>query len=166
VLLGLAANGFHTNGYSLVRKIIFDKLRLSPESKYPDSHESVADVLLRVHRSYAASLEPLLAQERIHALAHITGGGIPENLDRVIPDGLSAQVQRKAWQVPSEFAALIEAGGVPRADAERTFNMGIGMIAIVAADEADAIAQSLRAADESVSLIGTIERGNELVVMV
>lgn len=165
VLLGLAANGFHTNGYSLVRRIVFDALQLKADDAYPGRRDSVADVLLRVHRSYLAALEPLLAAERIHALAHITGGGIPENLDRVIPDGLSAQVQRETWEVPAEFTALIEAGGVPLEDAERTFNMGIGMIAIVAPDEADAIARALRTAGESVAAIGTIETGEEPVVM-
>ncbi len=165
VLLGLAANGFHTNGYSLVRKIVFDKLGLDINDRYPGSTDSVADVLLRVHRSYLAGMDSLLAEEQIHALAHITGGGIPENLDRVIPDGLSAHVQRKAWEVPSEFAALIEAGGVPRDDAERTFNMGIGMIAVVAADVAEAVAQKLTDAGEAVYEIGRIEQGVEPVVM-
>jgi phosphoribosylformylglycinamidine cyclo-ligase len=165
VLLGLAASGFHTNGYSLVRRIVFDALRLKVDDAYPGSSESVGDVLLRVHRSYLASLEPLIAGERIHALAHITGGGIPENLDRVIPDGLSAQVRRAAWQVPAEFSALIDAGNVPRDDAERTFNMGIGMVAVVAPAEADAVAAALRAAGETVWRIGTIETGEEAVVM-
>jgi phosphoribosylformylglycinamidine cyclo-ligase len=105
VLLGLASNGFHTNGYSLVRKIVFDRLSLDVGDHYPGSSETVADVLLRVHRSYLAPLDALLAQERIHALAHITGGGIPENLDRVIPDGLSARVHRKSWEVPADFAS-------------------------------------------------------------
>jgi phosphoribosylformylglycinamidine cyclo-ligase len=165
VLLGLASNGFHTNGYSLVRKIVFDALGLGVADPYPDSADSVADVLLRVHRSYLAALGPLLAAERIHALAHITGGGIPENLDRVIPDGLSAHVQRAAWRVPPEFSALIDAGGVPLEDAERTFNMGMGMIAVVAAGEADDVAEALRAAGERVSVIGTIETGEQPVVM-
>ncbi|HET9440801.1 MAG TPA: phosphoribosylformylglycinamidine cyclo-ligase [Longimicrobiales bacterium] len=166
VLLGLASNGFHTNGYSLVRKIVFDKLGLGVHDRYPDCKESVADVLLRVHRSYLPTLEPLLAQEQIHALAHITGGGIPENLDRVIPKGMSARVERNGWQVPAEFGALIEVGGVPRADAERTFNMGIGMVVVVAADDADAIAQQMRAAGEGVSVMGTIAEGAEPVVMI
>jgi phosphoribosylformylglycinamidine cyclo-ligase len=165
VLLGLASNGFHTNGYSLVRKIIFDKLGLKPDSKYPNSNETVADVLLRVHRSYLAPLEPLLAAERIHALAHITGGGIPENLDRVIPAGMSAHVRRTGWEIPADFAELVKAGNVPQDDADRTFNMGIGMIAVVAADDADAIASALRAAGEGVSMIGTVETGEEPVVM-
>ena len=166
VLLGLTSNGFHTNGYSLVRKIVFDKLKLGVDDRYPNSQESVGDVLLRVHRSYLGALEPLIAAEQIHALAHITGGGIPENLDRVIPDGLSAAVQRKAWEVPADFAALIEAGGVPLDDAERTFNMGIGMVVVVDADEADAVASQLRQSGEGVSMIGTIEAGTEPVVMV
>jgi phosphoribosylformylglycinamidine cyclo-ligase len=166
VLLGLASNGFHTNGYSLVRRIVFDTLRLGVDDAYPGSADSVADVLLRVHRSYLAALEPLLATERIHALAHITGGGIPENLDRVIPEGLCAKVRRGSWEIPSEFAAVIAGGNVPRDDAERTFNMSIGMIVVVAADEADAVSQILRAAGEQVALIGTIETGEEPVVMV
>jgi phosphoribosylformylglycinamidine cyclo-ligase len=164
-LIGLASNGFHTNGYSLVRKIVFDKLGLTIDSQYPGSNDSVGDVLLRVHRSYLAALEPLLAEERIHALAHITGGGIPENLDRVIPDGLSAHVRRNSWAVPHDFTALIGVGGVPRDDAERTFNMGIGMIAVVAADDAEKVAKVLRAAGEGVTKIGKVEKGSEPVVM-
>jgi phosphoribosylformylglycinamidine cyclo-ligase len=166
VLLGLAANGFHTNGYSLVRRIVFGALELAPDDVYPGSADRVADVLLRVHRSYLASLEPLLAAERIHALAHITGGGIPENLDRVIPAGLSAKVRRHTWEVPAEVAALIAAGNVPLEDAERTFNMGIGMVAVVAPEDTDSVMQALRKAGESVALIGTIETGEEPVVMI
>lgn len=166
VLLGLQSNGFHTNGYSLVRKIVFEKLGLKPDSKYPNSNETVADVLLRVHRSYLAPVDALLAEERIHALAHITGGGIPENLDRVIPDGLSARIERKGWEVPSDFMTLIEAGNVPQDDADRTFNMGIGMVAVVAAEDADGIAAQLREAGEGVSIIGTVESGTEPVVMI
>ncbi len=166
VLLGLASNGFHTNGYSLVRKIIFDSLKLGVDDAYPGTADSVADVLLRVHRSYLAPLEPLIAAERVHALAHITGGGIPENLDRVIPEGLSAKVRRDTWEMPAEFAAVIAAGNVPLADAERTFNLGIGMVVVVAPEEADTVMEALRTAGEGVSLIGTIETGQEPVVMV
>ncbi len=165
-LLGIASDGFHTNGYSLVRKIVFDALGLQIGDHYPGTNDSLANVLLRVHRSYLAALEPLLAAERIHALAHITGGGIPENLDRVMPDGLSAHVRRDAWEVPVEFSALVEAGGVPLEDAERTFNMGIGMVAIVAPHEAEPVADALRAAGERVWAIGTVETGEEPVVMI
>lgn len=165
-VLGLASNGFHTNGYSLVRKILFDKLALTVEDRYPNSQESVADVLLRVHRSYLAALEPLIAEERVHALAHITGGGIPENLDRVIPQGLSAHVRRASWQVPADFSDLVAAGGVPQDDAERTFNMGIGMIAVVASEDAEAVMARLNQAGEQAWLIGSVETGDEPVVMV
>ena len=166
VLIGLQSNGFHTNGYSLVRKIVFEKMKLKFNDRYPNSNETVADVLLRVHRSYLAPLEPLIAAEQIHALAHITGGGIPENLDRVIPEGLSAHVQRRSWEVPADFAELVNAGQVPLDDAERTFNMGIGMIAVVGTSDADAVANALREAGEGVSIIGSVEAGDEPVVMV
>lgn len=166
VLLGLESNGFHTNGYSLVRRIVFDALKLRVDDQYPGSTDSVADVLLRVHRSYLAALQPLLAAERVHALAHITGGGIPENLDRVIPEGLSAKVRRGSWEIPSEFAAMIAGGNVPIDDAERTFNMGIGMVVVVGPEEADGVVNDLRAAGEGVSVVGTVETGDEPVVMV
>lgn len=165
VLLGLGANGFHTNGYSLVRKILFGNLGLSVSDKFPGHDQSIGDVLLRVHRSYLPSLQPLLANEALHALAHITGGGIPENLDRVIPPGSSARVERGSWAVPVEFRAIQEAGHVPQDDMDRTFNMGIGMIAVVAPDAAHAIAGALRASGESVQVIGRIVAGDEPVVI-
>jgi phosphoribosylformylglycinamidine cyclo-ligase len=165
VLLGLGGNGFHTNGYSLLRRIIFDKLGLSPTDAYPGSKESVSDVLLRVHRSYLASLSPLLHDEALHALAHITGGGIPENLDRVMPAGLCAAVRRSGWTVPNEFLAIQDAGHVPQDDMDRTFNMGIGMIAVVAAAAAERIAQALRAGGEQVFVIGEVKTGEDPVRM-
>jgi phosphoribosylformylglycinamidine cyclo-ligase len=165
VLLGLASNGFHTNGYSLVRKILFDQLKLSIDDAYPDAGSSVADVLLRVHRSYLGSISPLLGDAGLHALAHITGGGIPENLDRVIPAGLSAQVTRSGWLVPAEFRALQKAGNVPQDDMERTFNMGIGMIVVVAADAAERIGAQLSASGETVYEIGVVQPGDQPVVM-
>lgn len=159
VLLGLGASGFHTNGYSLARKVLFDKLGLSVDARFPDASDSVADVLLRVHRSYLPALMPLLHDDALHALAHITGGGIPENLDRVIPDGLCAVVRRSAWVVPSEFVAIQQGGNVPLDDMERTFNMGIGMVAVVARAQAEALANQLREAGEQVYEIGGIEKG-------
>ena len=165
VLLGLAANGFHTNGYSLIRKILFDKLGLSVDDNFPQSRHSIADVLLKVHRSYLPSLAPLLQHEGLHALAHITGGGIPENLDRVIPAGLSAHVRRSAWEVPAEFAALQAAAQVPQDDMDRTFNMGIGMILVVAAGTADEITSKLSGNDQQVFRIGEVTAGDEPVIM-
>lgn len=129
VLVGLESSGLHTNGYSLARRIVSERLRLGPHDAFPDAGgRSVADVLLAVHRSYLNVLSPVLG--RVHAMAHITGGGIPGNLDRALPPHLDAVVERSAWTVPSTFRVLQEAGGVSDAEMARAFNMGIGMIVI------------------------------------
>jgi phosphoribosylformylglycinamidine cyclo-ligase len=129
VLVGLASTGLHTNGYSLARRIIRDRLRLAPHDPYPGAGgRSVADVMLAVHRSYLNVLGPVLGH--IHAMAHITGGGIPGNLDRALPSHLDAVVEMDAWDIPTTFRVLEEAGGVDRAEMYRAFNMGVGMIVI------------------------------------
>ena len=135
VLIGLGSTGLHTNGYSLARRIVSDRLRLGPHDPFPDAGgRSVADVLLAVHRSYLPVLRPALG--RVHAMAHITGGGIPGNLDRALPSHLDAVVETSAWPVPSLFRVLQEAGQVETAEMFRAFNMGVGMIVIC--DTADA----------------------------
>jgi len=129
VLVGLASTGLHTNGYSLARRIISDRLKLGPHDPYPEAGgKSVADVMLAVHRSYLNVLRPVLGQ--IHAMAHITGGGIPGNLDRALPSHLDAVVEMKSWEIPSTFRVLEDAGRVDRAEMYRAFNMGVGMIVI------------------------------------
>ena len=129
VLVGLASTGLHTNGYSLARHIVTTRLNLTPDQVFPDSGgRSVTDVLLAVHRSYLPVLGPVL--ERIHAMAHITGGGIPGNLDRALPSHLDAVVETKAWDIPPLFRVLEAAGQVDRAEMYRAFNMGLGMIVI------------------------------------
>jgi phosphoribosylformylglycinamidine cyclo-ligase len=165
VLLGLAANGFHTNGYTLLRPVLFDRLGLSVDDRFPGSQRSVADELLRVHRSYLQSVLPLVRDGSVHALAHITGGGIAENLERVIPEGLSARIDRSTWQVPPEFNAVMDAGQVARAEMFATFNMGIGMIVVAPADQADAVRNSLEQRGEKVVTMGTIEAGTPSVVI-
>jgi len=165
VLLGLASNGFHTNGYTLVRRIVFDRLGLSPESEFPGTGRTVADELLRVHRSYLKPVHPLIVDGSIHALAHITGGGIPENLDRVIPDGLQARVEKAAWTPGPEFLAMKEASGADDDELYRTFNMGVGLVLVVAADNADAVVRRLEQSGEVVHPIGQIVRGDEKVVL-
>ena len=135
VLIGLGSTGLHTNGYSLARRIVAERLRLGPHDPFPDADgRTVADVLLAVHRSYLPVLRPAL--RRIHAMAHITGGGIPGNLDRALPPHLDAVVETLAWPVPSVFRVLQEAGQVESAEMFRAFNMGVGMIVIC--DTADA----------------------------
>ena len=157
VLLGLASNGLHTNGYSLARRIVSERLRLGVEDPFPGEEGSVADVLLRVHRSYLSSLKPVLS--RIHGMAHITGGGLPGNVVRVLPDTLDAVIDAGSWEIPNVFRQLETAGGVSRAEMYRTFNMGVGMVVI--ADEASlpAVEASVASAHIASYRIGRVERG-------
>jgi len=154
-LIGLEANGFHTNGYSLVRRVVFDRMGLDVGDRYPGMDNSVADVLLRVHRSYLGPVRPLLRAGLVSALAHITGGGIPGNLDRSIPEGLEAAVERKAWTIPPEFAA-IESAGVERDEMYHTFNMGVGMILIVPEESTDAVLHGLAGASQTAWVLGRV----------
>ncbi|HEX7049577.1 MAG TPA: phosphoribosylformylglycinamidine cyclo-ligase [Longimicrobiales bacterium] len=164
-LIGLASDGFHTNGYSLLRRVLFDRLGLDVDDEFPDLGVPVGEVLLRVHRSYAAPVLPLLEQDRIHALAHITGGGIPENLARVIPEGLEARVQRSTWQMPPEFYAVMRLGDIAEDEMYRTFNMGVGMILVAGADAAPGIIEDLRGAGVDAWVAGTVQTGERRVVM-
>lgn len=135
VLIGLESSGLHTNGYSLARRIVRERMQLSVTDPFPGADgASVADVLLRVHRSYLAAIRPVLG--KVHALAHITGGGLPGNLNRALPSTLDALVDPSSWVIPHTFRVLEEAGGVARDEMYRAFNMGVGMV--VVADPADA----------------------------
>lgn len=166
VVLGLASNGFHTNGYTLLRRVLFDRLRLTVHDPYPGSERTVADELLRVHKSYLRSVLPLVREGSARALAHITGGGLADNLARVIPDGLQATIDGRAWKIPPEFTAIMEAGQIERAEMFATFNMGIGMVIVARASEAEAMADRLRESGESVVFIGHVQPGAEPVVLV
>jgi phosphoribosylformylglycinamidine cyclo-ligase len=128
-VIALASSGFHTNGYSLVRSVLFDRLGLAATDEYPGTRESVADVLLRVHRSYLRTLAPVLT--RVHALAHITGGGIPGNLVRILPAGCEAVVDPKSWELPPLFTTLQQAGGISTEEMRDVFNLGVGLIAVM-----------------------------------
>ena len=129
VLIGLPSTGLHTNGYSLARRIVFDTLGLRVDARVPELGQTVGEALLRVHVSYLPAVAPLLEDPNlVRALAHITGGGITDNLPRVLPEGCQASIDRGAWEVPALFAFLRDAGGVPEDDMYRTFNMGIGLI--------------------------------------
>jgi phosphoribosylformylglycinamidine cyclo-ligase len=162
VLVGLESSGLHTNGYSLARKIVNDRLKLGPSDTFPGAAgKSVADVLLAVHRSYLAALRPVLGQ--VHAMAHITGGGITGNLDRAIPPALDAEVQLKSWDVPGVFRVLQEAGGVPDAEMFRAFNMGVGMIVATNAKDADSVCASARSAGVAAWHLGRLVKGSGLV---
>jgi phosphoribosylformylglycinamidine cyclo-ligase len=157
VLIGYASNGLHTNGYSLARRVLFDELNLGVESEVKELGGRVGDVLLRVHRSYWSAVQPVLS--RVHALAHITGGGIPGNLVRVLPKGCGAAVRIGSWAVPPLFAFLQRKGRVGDDEMRRVFNMGIGMIAVLASAEADAVREAARRASVETWVIGEITRG-------
>ncbi len=165
VLVGLASSGLHTNGYSLARRIVADRLKLGPHDPFPEAEgQSVADVLLAVHRSYLSILGPVLG--KIHAMAHITGGGIPGNLNRALPSHLDAVVETTSWAIPPLFGVLEEAGRVDRAEMYRTFNMGVGMIVITDTDSAVAVSDfAARAGVQSWS-IGRIRPGSGQVHLV
>jgi phosphoribosylformylglycinamidine cyclo-ligase len=156
-VLGLAANGLHTNGYSLARKILFETMGLSPDSKLDGTKGTLADELLKVHRNY----QPLLAEAPagvIKGLAHITGGGLVDNLPRVLPKNCDAVIDTGSWKTPTIFEILERAGKVPRSEMFQVFNMGIGMAVIVSEREAAALSKRLRA-----KRIGHIASGTGVV---
>ncbi len=158
VLVGLASSGLHTNGYSLARRIVYERLGLDVADEFPASGVSVADVLLRVHRSYLGVVRPVLPM--IHALAHITGGGIPGNLTRVLPPTVDAAVDTPSWDLPTLFRVLGEAGQVPRDEMFRAFNMGVGMIVVCPEPAADDVISSARAAAIDAWRIGHTTHGS------
>jgi phosphoribosylformylglycinamidine cyclo-ligase len=162
VLLALASTGLHTNGYSLARKLLFDVARLKPESHVPELASVLADVLLQVHRSYLKPLQLLVKADAISAAAHITGGGVTDNLPRVLPRGLGAVIDTGSWQVPPLFEMLRRIGSVPEDDWRRTFNLGVGMVFVVPARKADPARRALMRAGEKPWVIGeiaTLRRG-------
>ncbi|HEY2433655.1 MAG TPA: phosphoribosylformylglycinamidine cyclo-ligase [Vicinamibacterales bacterium] len=165
-LIGLPSSGLHTNGYSLARSIVFDQLKLHVHDRVPELGTSIGEALLVPHRSYLRVITPILeAGDAIKGMAHITGGGITDNLPRVLPEGTDARVRVSAWTVPPIFGWLQRAGGVPHDDMLRTFNMGIGMILVVAPEEADAVLGALAAAGEADAVrIGEIAAGRGQVV--
>jgi phosphoribosylformylglycinamidine cyclo-ligase len=153
VILGLPSNGLHTNGYSLARKILFEKLRLKPHSKIAGLKHSLGQELLRVHRNY----QPLIAKlppGMIHGLAHITGGGLVDNLPRVLPENCDAFIETKSWRVPPIFDFLERHGRIDRREMYQVFNMGIGMVAIVSENDSTKAGRTLKAKQ-----IGTVASG-------
>ncbi len=163
-LLGLASDGLHTNGFSLGRKILFERMGLRTSSRLPATGRSVARELLRPHRCYRKVLTPLLRADRIRAMAHITGGGITDNLPRVLPGACAARVSTGAWKAPPVFRILQEGGNISDREMLRTFNMGIGMILIVRPGHVTSITRSLKRAGERVFEIGRIVSGRRRVI--
>ena len=164
-LLGLRSTGLHTNGYSLARAIVFEHLGLAADAVVDELGCTIGDELLRVHRSYLPVIRPLLDAGLVKGLAHITGGGITENLPRILPPGTSARIDTSAWTPNAVFRYLQRVGNVPDDDMYRTFNMGIGMIVACAADDAERVTRMLQSAGETrVHRVGGIVEGEPGVV--
>jgi phosphoribosylformylglycinamidine cyclo-ligase len=161
-LIGYASTGLHTNGYTLARKIVFEWMKLGIDDRFPETEQSVREVLLAVHRSYAAALRPLLGG--VHALAHVTGGGIAGNLVRVLPPGVEAVVDAGSWPWPPLFRVLMRAGQVSRDEMRRVFNLGVGMIAVVARDDVETALRAASRAQVQAWLIGEVRAGSKPVV--
>jgi phosphoribosylformylglycinamidine cyclo-ligase len=161
VLLGYASTGLHTNGYTLARRVLFDQLELRLEDRLEGTEESVGDALLAVHRSYYRSVQPVL--DRVHGLAHITGGGIPGNLVRILPQDCTATVDPGSWELPPLFTFLQQAGQISPQEMREVFNLGVGLVAVLPPD-AIAAAQAAAMNDGVTTwVMGEIERGTRTV---
>lgn len=166
VILGLASSGIHSNGYSLVRRVLIEGTDPAPYL-VPSQElggESLADALMRPTRIYVRSVLPLIKRGVLHGVAHITGGGITENLNRVLPSNLDAQVDRGSWDVPAVVSLAVRAAGLDDDEAYRTFNMGVGMCLICDPADADQLTQELTEAGEKVFPVGRVIAGSGAVV--
>jgi phosphoribosylformylglycinamidine cyclo-ligase len=161
-LVALASSGLHTNGYSLARQVVFEQMKLGTNDPFPGENAGVGEVLLRVHRSYLRTMQPLLG--RVHAMAHITGSGIPGNLDRALPSHLSAEVDRSSWTIPNLFQVLQANGGMDSAEMFSAFNMGVGMVVICEEADVQAVIANAAQFDIPAWKAGRIIRGDGSVV--
>ncbi len=163
VLIALPSSGLHTNGYSLARKIVTDRLKLRMTDPFPGGGGAVADVLLAEHRSYLPALKPVL--DRVHAMAHITGGGLLENLDRALPKTMDAVIDVSSWKIPNVFRVLMDAGSVEPVEMYRTFNMGVGIVIICEPSDANAVLSAASAAGVAGWRIGSLRPGSGAVIL-
>ncbi|HXW04811.1 MAG TPA: phosphoribosylformylglycinamidine cyclo-ligase [Vicinamibacterales bacterium] len=161
-VIGLPSSGLHTNGYSLARRIAFETAGLAVDSEVPELGTTIGRALMVPHRSYLPQIRPLIETGLVKGMVHVTGGGLTENLPRVLPTGARAVIDRTAWRVPPIFAWLQRAGGVPDEDMLRTFNMGIGLVLICSArDEPSLLAALAQAGEQQAVRIGEIRAGRE-----
>ena len=169
-VIGIASSGLHTNGYSLARKIFFEQLKLKPSSRLSGLKCTIGEELLKEHISYGPLVQKLIKkfniqhstsniQHPIKAFAHITGGGFVDNIPRVLPKSLDVVIKKGSWDMLPIFRIIAEKSGVPDAELYQVFNMGIGMVAIVAADKADAILKFIGAQKHNAWLIGEVVKG-------
>ena len=175
-VLGIASSGLHTNGYSLARKIFFEQIKLEPTSHVAELGNTIGDELLKVHVTYGPLIQRLLKrfnksairnpQSAIKGLAHITGGGFVDNIPRVLPKNCDVIVRKGSWDMLPIFQLIETRGGVPEAELYQVFNMGIGMVVIVAAEKADVVLKAIRAAKHKAWIIGEVRKGRGLAQVV
>jgi len=164
VLIGLPSMGLHTNGYSLARRVLFEMAGWKADTFVAELGTTIGDALLAPHRSYLPLVRPLLERQSVRGLAHITGGGITENLPRVLPEGCAAEIDLKSWDVPAVFRLLQQQGTIAREEMFRAFNMGIGLVIVCAARDAERVINMLACAGEPHAVrIGFIVSGNRQV---
>lgn len=156
ILLGLPSNGLHTNGYSLARKLLFEVAGYKPNSRVAELASSVADELLRVHKSYLKPIQALLDRNLLKGAAHITGGGLTGNIPRVLPDNCAVEIDPKSWPSQPIFELLQRIGNIPPDDHRRTFNLGVGMVFIVGQKKREAAAEVLKRLGEPFHEIGRV----------
>jgi phosphoribosylformylglycinamidine cyclo-ligase len=164
VILGLASNGLHTNGYALARKLLFEVGKYTLDSYVNELKGKVGNELLRTHKSYWPAIKRLVDGECVSAMAHITGGGITENLPRVLPRGVAAVIEMGSWQIPPIFEHLQQLGNVPQEEMLRTFNMGLGMLLVVPSKKFKKAQTVLERAGEKAFTVGRIVKGDRKVM--
>ena len=165
IIVGLHSGGLQTNGYSLARKVIFDHCQMSWKDKVPGTSQTFGDALLAVHKSFLKPVSALMANKvNITGMAHITGGGFPDNLPRVLPKAVNAEIDRSTWEVPTIFKFIERQGKVDRDEMYRVFNMGIGYVIILPKNQLEKATNILKAQHQSYSVIGVIRKGRGEVV--
>lgn len=165
-IIGLASSGLHSNGYTLARKVIFEQAQIRPKDKLDDFDRSIGEELLTPTRIYTPLILELIKKFKIKAIAHITGGGIPENLSRVIPAKRQAVIELNSWPIPKIFRLIQRLGEVDHEEMYSTFNMGIGMILVVETRESEKLMKYLSKKKETAYLIGEIAKGNREVIII
>ena len=165
VLLALPSAGLHTNGYSLARKLFFEVAGYKPDTQIPELGMTAGEALLLPHLSYLKPLDSLLDEARIKGLPHITGGGLTDNIPRILPEGTAVKIRKDSWPIPPLFELMRELGNVSESEMYRTFNMGVGMVIVCSTDDAEAIASHLRTHGEAVYEIGNVVAGNREVLI-
>lgn len=164
-VIALPSSGLHTNGYSLARKVIFETAKLKIDSILPGTHKTVADILLAIHKSYLKPVSQLMENVRIRGMAHITGGGLYDNIPRILPPGTSVVIDRQSWKVPTVYEFIKTHGNVDTDEMYRVFNMGIGYVIIVREKDTDQTMKLLKESAARPILIGKVTKGGQNVCM-